>query len=204
LLDKETTFMFRKMSFLSLGLALCIGAACGSSTGATGTPTPGAALPSSSALASAAPAAPVAYEPCVLVTQQEATSLTGVNYGVGVDQTLNGLKVCIYGYQTTDVFEIGVAQAPDLATAQADEAQAQAQLQQAANNGLPVLQVQGVGDAAAETQGSITTSGTTFSASAIWVLKGTTYFGISDIAVNRAAPTAAAMQAQAVTVLSRL
>ena len=197
--------MFRKMTFVFLGLALTIGAACGSSTtGATGTPTPVGALPSASVLASAAPAQPVSYEPCALVTVSEATSLTGVNYGPGVDQTLNGLKVCIYGYQTTDVFEIGIAQAPDLATAQADEAQAQAQLQQAANNGLPVLQVQGVGDAAAETQGSISSNGTTFSASAIWVLKGTIYFGISDIAVNRPAPSAAALQAQALTVLSRL
>jgi hypothetical protein len=204
MLDKETTLMFRKMTFVFLGLTLTLTAACASSpTGATGTPTPGAASQPTS-VASAAPATPVSYEPCALVTQQEASSLTGVNYGPGTDVTANGLKECIYGSQTLDIFTIGIAQAPDLATAQADEAQAQAQMQQAANNGLPVVQVQGVGDAAAAVHGSFSSNGTTISAAGIYVLKGTIFFDISNIAANRAVPSAAAIQAQAVTVLGRL
>jgi hypothetical protein len=139
-----------------------------------------------------------------LVTAQEASSLTGVNYGPGTDVTANGLKECIYGSQTLNVFTIAIAQAPDVATAQADEAQAQALMQQAANNGLPVLQVQGVGDAAAEVQGSFSKGGATISASGIYVLKGAIFFEISDVAINHAAPSAAAIQAQAVTVLGRL
>jgi hypothetical protein len=138
------------------------------------------------------------------VTVQEASSLTGLNYGAGVDTVANGIKVCNYRYQTTDLLTVGVAKAPDLATAQAVEAQALAALQNGANNGLSVTQLQGVGDAAVLAQGSESSSGVTVTLAGIYVLKGTTFFGIADVGANHTAPSAASLQAQAMTVLSRL
>ena len=44
----------------------------------------------------------------------------------------------------------------------------------------------------------------TFNGAAFYALKGTTFFGFSDIALGHATPTLAAMQAEAQTILSRL
>jgi hypothetical protein len=204
MLGKETTFMFRKMSVMSLVLLLLsLVAACGSSpTATTGTPTPASASPSASN--SPASGTPVSYDPCVLVNAQEASTLTGINYSAGLEQLDNATKLCIYGNQTTDVFNIGIAQAPDLATAQADEAQARAALQKAAAGGLNFTEIQGVGDAAAVVQASRSTNGTTIALCGIYVLKGTIFFFITDVAVNHAVPSNADLQGQAMTVLSRL
>jgi len=192
--------MFRKLTFVSMWVLLSVVSACGSSsTASTGSPTPASPSPQASASAT-----PVSYDPCVLVTVQEASTLTGVNYSPGLEQPANGEKQCIYGYQTTDVFAVGIAQAPDLATAQADEAQARAFLQQTAGNGLTFVELQGVGDAAAVVQASRSANGTTLAICGIYVLKGTIFFFISDAAANHAVPNNAALQAQAVTVLGRL
>jgi hypothetical protein len=192
--------MFRRMSFVLMGALLSVGAACGSTTTAgTGSPTPTTSSPQPSASAT-----PVSYDPCVLVTVQEASSLTGVNYGAGLEQPANGEKQCIYGYQTTDVLMVGIVQAPDLATVQTDEAQARAALQQSAGNGLGFTEIQGVGDAAAEVQATRSANGTTLSVCAIYVVKGTIFFFITDFAANHAVPNNAALQAQATTVLGRL
>jgi hypothetical protein len=195
--------MFRKLSFVMLGLLVSVVAACGSSPTGSNPGTP-AATTVSQAASPLASAAPVSYDPCVLVTSQEASALTGVNYGPGRPDMANQIKECIYGYQTTDVFIVGVLQAPDLATAQAGAAQAQALAQQAAGNGLTVTQVQGLGDAATEAQGTFSASGTTLNVAGVYVLKGTVFFMITDVAANRAAPGTAALQAQATTVLGRL
>jgi hypothetical protein len=95
-------------------------------------------------------------------------------------------------------------QAPDLATVQTDEALAKAALQKSAGTGLTFVQLQGVGDAAAEVQASGSRNGTTISLCGIYVVKGTIFFLITDVAVNHAVPGNAALQAQAMTVLSRL
>ncbi|MGA7988569.1 MAG: hypothetical protein WCB51_09250 [Candidatus Dormiibacterota bacterium] len=196
--------MFRKMSVMSLVLMLLsLVAACGSSpTATTGTPTPASASPSASN--SPASGTPVSYDPCVLVNAQEASTLTGINYSAGLEQLDNATKLCIYGNQTTDVFNIGIAQAPDLATAQADEAQARAALQKAAAGGLNFTEIQGVGDAAAVVQASRSTNGTTIALCGIYVLKGTIFFFITDVAVNHAVPSNADLQGEATKVLSRL
>jgi hypothetical protein len=194
--------MFLKVIFMLFGLMLAVCTSCSSSP-TSGSTSPSAVASSPSPQPSTIPT-PVSYDPCILMTAQEATALTGVSYGAGKEDVANGLKECIYGYQTADVFQIGIAQAPDLATAQVDEQEAEAVLQQAANKGLPVTQVQGIGDAAAEVQGSLSRSGTTINLSAIYVIKGTIFFTINDVAVSRAAPSNAALQGQASTVLSRL
>jgi hypothetical protein len=182
-----------------MGVVLSITAACASSTNAsTGSPTP------TSSSQPSASAAPVSYDPCVLVNVHEASMLTGINYGAGREELANATKLCWYGYQTADVFEIGIVQAPDLATVQADEVQAKAALQKAASNGLVFTDVQGVGDAAAEVQATRSANGTTLNLCGIYVVKGTIFFFITDVAVNHAVPGNAALQGEAMVVLGRL
>jgi hypothetical protein len=193
--------MLRKLTFVSMWLLLSVASACASSsTAGTGTPTPtGASSPTSQPSGT-----PVSYDPCVLVNVQDASTLTGVNYPPGREDLQNATKVCTYGYQTRDVLEVGIVQAPDLATIQAEEAKAQAALQQQAGPGMSFTQVQGVGDAAYELQGSRSGNGNTLALSGIYVVKGLIFFFIADVAVNQAVPTSAALQDEAMKVLSRL
>jgi hypothetical protein len=187
--------------------------ACGgSSTAGNSTPTP-----SSAATAKASPsqsAAPTAIDPCQVVTSAEATALAGATFGAGQEETdSGGGKRCVYGSQTLNVFTVIVAQAADPATAQADWAQEEAKVQAALNQvaqGVSftftindVSNVAGA-DRAAVGSGSVTLSGQTISAAVIFVLKGANFFSFSDIAVGHAPPSAAAMEAQAVTSLGRV
>jgi hypothetical protein len=154
-------------------------------------------------------AAPTSLDPCQLVTSQEASSLAGTSYGAGREETTpGGGKICIYGYQTTNVFTVEVAQAPDVATAQAAKAQfladLQSKLQQVANEGLNVTQLPNFADGAVFAQANISLGGQTISGSSIGVLKGTIFFGFSDLVVGHGAPSSSAMQSQAQTVLGRL
>ena len=194
--------MIRKVSFMLLGLALTVGAACGgnSTAGATGTRTPAA---TSSPIASAS-AAPVSYDPCVLMPASEAQALTGVSYTAGKLDVSNNTKRCIYGSQTANVLTIGVLQAPDQGTAQAGKAQFEADLQSNAGGAYTVTQVQGIGDAADEAEGSVSTNGQTISGSAIYVMKGLVVFFITDLAVGKSVPSSAALQGEATTIVGRL
>jgi len=191
--------MLRKLTFVSTWLLLSTSACASSSTASTGSPTPASPSPQPSASAT-----PVSYDPCVLVNVQEASTLTGVNYPPGREDLGGATKLCIYGYQTKDVFSVGIVQAPDQATVQADEAKAQAALQAQAGNGLTFTQVQGVGDLAYEVQASKSANGTTIAISGIYVVKGTIFFFIADVAANQAVPSNAALQDEAMKVLSRL
>src|SRR6478609_6805747 len=110
--------MFRRTSLLLIGLLLSFGAACGSSPTASTSPSPDAS-PSSQPSPNATP---VSYDPCVLISQTEASTLTGANFGPGKEELAGATKLCIYGAQTKNVFEIGIVQAPDLATIQSEEA----------------------------------------------------------------------------------
>jgi pyridoxal/pyridoxine/pyridoxamine kinase len=190
--------MFRKLTFVSMWVLLSVASACGSTTTAsTGSPTPTSPSPSASAT-------PVSYDPCVLVNAQEASTLTGINYSAGMEQLANATKLCYYGSQTTDVFQVGIVQAPDLATVQAQEAEAKAALQATAGSGLAFIDLQGVGDAATVVQASKSVNGTTLSLCGIYVVKGTIFFFITDVAANHAVPNNAALQGEAMVVLGRL
>jgi hypothetical protein len=191
--------MLRKLTFVAFGLVLALGSACGSPTSNAGSsPTP---EPSPSPVASPTQ---TAYDPCILVTAQEASTLTGVSYGPGREDVANALKECVYGYQTHDVFTVGVAQAPDLATAQAAEAQGEAMISEAVGKGVPVTHVQGIGDAAAEIHTTVSSGGLTLHIGAIYVLKGTTFFMIVDVSDTTPAPSITALRSEAMTVLGRL
>jgi hypothetical protein len=121
-----------------------------------------------------------------------------------MEQLANATKLCYYGSQTTDVFQVGIVQAPDLATVQAQEAEAKAALQATAGSGLAFIDLQGVGDAATVVQASKSVNGTTLSLCGIYVVKGTIFFFITDVAANHAVPNNAALQGEAMVVLGRL
>jgi hypothetical protein len=205
----------------SLALAACssngassVQATVSPSATATATPPSGGggatATPSGTPAQSAeATGVQTALDPCQLVTNTEASQLTGATYGAGAESTTDdGLgKICTYGAQTTNVFMVIVAQAPDVATAKAQEAAAEANL----NANYPGVKVtittltdfQPNADAAAA-QGSGSVSGVTFGAIGIYLLKGATFVSFSDVEVNATAPTLDAMKAQAGTTLSRV
>ena len=149
-------------------------------------------------------------DPCQLVTAAEVNQLTGDNFGAtsGQESTTSGhAKICSYGAEGT-VFQVIVGVAPDVDTAKAGEQQAEAVLQKAAANGLKVTELPGFADGVADVAtltGSETVAGQTFAGTALYLLKGTTYLGMSDIATLGAkAPTAAQMEDQAKVTLTRL
>jgi hypothetical protein len=171
----------------------------------TATPTAAEASPSEAAGLPSETAAPTAIDPCVLVTSAEASTLAGATFGAGTEHTTKAnLRSCVYGAQTLNVFTVEVIQAPDLATAKAAEAAVEADIKAAATKGLTVTQVSGLGDNAVVGEGSATIGGVTAGVSSIGVLKGTIFFGFSDLVLGHAAPTSAALQAQARTCLTRL
>ncbi len=148
-------------------------------------------------------------DPCTLISNQEASTLTGASFGQGEEgSTPQGLKTCTYGANTMNIFTIDVVQASDVSAAQADKAQfladLQANAQQLASQGLNVTQLPDFADGAVKASADVSAGGISVSANAFGFLKGTIFFGFSDVAVGGTAPSDAAMQAEASTVLGRL
>ena len=204
--------------------AALVFAAC--TTGAGGTP--GASAPvvatqapaSSSPSASSAPAAasesqiaqatavPTSIDPCQLVTHADATKLTGAPFTEGQASTgENNVKTCEYGQEGV-VLTVTAAVAPDEATAKQNEAATKADLEKNAP-GLPIKVEELPGFApgvdAAVASGSASGGGLSYDGIAIYVLKGTEFFAITDIAtLGGGAPTSQQMQDQAKVALGRL
>jgi hypothetical protein len=190
-------------------------AACGSSAASAGAPTSEAtptATPTMAATDSPATAASLpadlptgvanSLDPCVLVSASEASALTGASYTAGkLETSAGGGKTCWYGSQTKNVFEVVVAQAPDVATAQKVKDTYLAEVG-AATGGLPIKPValSGLGDAAE----FISFSALSINAVGIYVLKGAIFFALVDEVTGAPAPTQAAMVAEAQAVLGRL
>jgi hypothetical protein len=203
---------------LLLGVVLT--AAC--STAATGGPT--ASLPFSQPLATPLPTAATsapptfpdatavvtALDPCQLVTTQEASTLAGATFGTGKESTTEGnAKICTYGGQTSNVLNVYVVQAPDVATAQKAEAAALAAAKAVAQKQAPGVsfsqtELADFADGALVISASATISGQTLAISGIYVLSGTTFFAITDVVLGQSAPTSDALQAQARVVLGRI
>jgi hypothetical protein len=215
--------MLRRAPLTALLATLLLAAACNAA--ATQSPSPESSTPAASptgsatveATASSAPeqsGVPTSLDPCQLVTASEASALAGASFTTNKeDTTSGGAKICVYGGQTLNVFQVLVAQAPDAATAQSQWTQLQAQAEDALKNGAPsgtnvslnVTDVTVAGaDKAAVATASATISGTTISISAIYVLKGATFFSFSDLVVGNAAPSSSALEAQAQTTLGRI
>jgi hypothetical protein len=146
-------------------------------------------------------------DPCTIVTADEASALAGVQLGPGQAGTTEGnARLCTYG-QAGVVFEVIAAEAPDVATAKAEEAAAEALIQKAVANGLTVTKLPGFADGAdaALLEGHLSAGTQKVDAIAIYVLKGKDYFGFSDVAtLGATAPSADAMEAQAMTTLGRI
>jgi hypothetical protein len=213
--------------------ALAVGACSGTSTAspvvsasaapvATEAPSIASMEPSASSPASEAPSAsaaaasdsaeptavPTAIDPCQLIPAAEASSLTGASFGDGKETELSGnAKMCVYGSETKNVFEVIVAVAPDVATAQAEEADAEAQLKSQAaqvNQGLTITKMPGFTTDSDAVLMELKPNSIGIDGRGIYVLRGTVFFGFNDLAVGGKAPTADAMKTEATAVLSRL
>jgi hypothetical protein len=144
-----------------------------------------------------------------LIDSQEASLYAGATFGPGLESTTSGGgRICTYGAETANVFMVEVAQAPDVATVKADKADFLATLQasaaQLAYGGLNVTELPDFADGATMGQLSTSVEGIAINGSAIGVLKGTIFFGFSDVVKGGAAPSSAAVQSEATTLLGRL
>ena len=212
-----------KVLSISLLMMLALLAACTSAApAATSTSLPSATpvtptatntpVPTATSAATAAPLStgkPIALDPCQLITSQEASTLAGASFGPGKEGTLgNNSRTCAYGSQTTNVFEIEVAQAPDVATAIAEEtdfiAEVNSSMQELSSGGFTVTKLPSYADGAISGQFSKTVNGVSLSGIDFAFRKGTVFFGFSDVVDDKAAPTLAQMQLMANTVLTRL
>lgn len=186
--------------------ALLLLAACSTGGGPSGSPS---ATPVTSASASAQA---TTLDPCQLVTAAEASALSGASFGAGIEESTGGTgKRCTYGSQTKTVFFVQVATAASAADAQAAFTAEEAKADAALTAGFPAqvsaqvtkADVSGLGDRAAVGTGSETIAGQTISGGVIYLLKGPNFLAFGDLTLG-AAPTAAALQAQAATSLSRM
>jgi hypothetical protein len=152
-------------------------------------------------------------DPCAVLPQAEAGTLLGVAAPAGQPETLEGGgKACVYPAGTNGVVNIVVAQATSASDANAlwdqERAKADQALQQALNSDVqlnPTLtDVSGIGDKASTASFSATVGPVTLSGSAIYVLKGPTFFGISAVRLGGTAPTADQLKAEAQKVLGRI
>ena len=199
---------------IKFGLTLLVGAAalaaCSPSTPTLAPTLPALPTLTAASTSAAAPAAPATgLDPCQLIPSQEASALAGASFGTGEEKTeIGGLKMCTYSAQSGNVFTVEAVEAPDLATAQGQEAQfmasLQAQLPQLSTNGMNVTQLPDLANGGIMGEASSSTSLGNISGSAIGFVKGTIFFGFSDIVQGGPAPTSAALQSEATTVIARL
>ena len=200
-----------------VGLAACSTGASPSPSAASVAPvTPAASVDESASAgtveseAAQATAVPTSVDPCQLVTAQEVSALTGATFSADAGQAAtdtNDVKTCNYGQEGVDV-TILASRAPDVATAKKDEDDAKADLQKNAP-GLPIkvddLPGFSPGADAVVVSLSMGGSASTYSGIAIYVLKGTDFFAITDIStLGFGGPTSAQMQDLAKVALGRL
>jgi ABC-type transport system substrate-binding protein len=230
----NTGTTIRSLAWSAIGLAAALSiAACTTGATTTSAPSPAAteaseapvtlppisAVPSASgAVASPEASTPEAtaqataiatsIDPCNIVTTDEVNTLTGAHFSSGKAKTdTNNVKQCTYGQQGV-VFMVTGAVAPDAATAKKNEADTKAELEAQAHN-LPFKLTELPGFApdtdAAVVEGSATVGGTKFSGVAIYVVRNTTFFALTDISTLGATPpTAAQMEDQAKVTLGRV
>jgi hypothetical protein len=165
------------------------------------------AEPSESALPSAVA---TDIDPCQLITADEAGKLAGVTFGSGKSSTSAGhVKMCTYSAPGPNLFSVEVAVAPDEATAKAAEAAEEKDLSdQAAQMADLHLALTKLPNFAPDTDAALleaaVKSPVAFGARAMFVLRGATFFGFSDIVVGGEPPSAQAMKDQATTALGKL
>jgi hypothetical protein len=148
--------------------------------------------PSESALPSAVA---TDIDPCQLITSADASSWVGVKFGAGKETTNeNNIRSCNYNAAGPNLFFVAVGIAPDVATAKAAEAAEEANLQSQAESmaklNLTLEKLPNFADNtdAAILQGGLSAAGEKVAARAMFVLRGTTFFTFSDIAINNGTP----------------
>jgi len=195
--------------------ALFVAACSSTSTAGTISPAPSVAASPTIGASPSAAAATTSMDPCQLVTQAEASQLAGTSYAAGKEETTSGGgRMCWYGAQTTNVFEVFVGAASSAGVAQAQWDNEKSQLQAAIEKGgsTPGLtlnanvvdtSIAGADRAAA---GSLSFSGNGFSiaGSVVYLLKGATFVAIANLVAGHASPSIPAMEAEAQIALGRL
>jgi len=173
------------------------GAAAPQSSASAGTPSP-----TQSAVAAIANA-------CQVLTQSEASALSGVSMPAGVQQPWGsgGAVKCGYTSGPVEAFVI-LDRASTAAEAQAQWDSEKANLQaQATPAGVSVTAtaVPGIGDRAEVFVGNATIGGVKNTIMAIFALKGATFVDLGDFALQGSTPpTTAALEAQAMTSVGRV
>ena len=201
----------------AIALAGCSSSSGGGSTASGGSVTTAPASsstspPAASPTTTSGNAVATALDPCQLVIRSEASSLAGVRYGPGKEETSGKGKECVYGAQTTNVFTVEVGQDASSDAAKADWNTAQAQAKALVAKKLPpgvhvalaTGDVSGVGDEASSVYGSAKIAGTAVGFSGFYALDNSTFFAFQDLAVGKAPPSVSDMTAQAKTTASRV
>jgi Protein of unknown function (DUF3558) len=208
----------RKILIVLAGGAALGVTACGGSSPAAGTgggsaaPVAAATSAASSAGASSQSGAASPLDPCQLVTSSEASALAGTTFGPGREEKTGGGKVCVYGYQTTNVFTVEVGQDKSASDARAqwsrEESQARSLLKNKVPAGISVhvrtADVDGLADRAATVYSKNQIAGHMFGISGIYLLKGGTVVAFQDLLLGGAPPSTSALESQARTTLSRV
>jgi hypothetical protein len=212
----------RKLLIVLAGAAALGLTACGGSSPA-GVGTGGGSSPSAAAATSAAAASPSAaasdsgvatsLDPCQLVTSSEASALAGTTFGAGRhENTKGGGRICVYGYQTSNVFTVEVGQDKSSSDARAQWSKAEAKARKLLSKKVPAgisvhvqtADVPGLADRAATVYSKNEIAGRKFGISGIYLLKGATVVAFQDLLLGGAPPSTSALQGQARTTLSRV
>jgi len=183
--------------------------ACSTATPAAPTAAPTAASTAAPVAAPLLTAAPVSLDPCALIPSDVASALAGASFGAGEQgSTEGGGRTCTYGAQTTNVFIVDVAQAPDEDTAKAYKAQfladLEAKAEEMAARGLETTELPDFADGAVTASLNLNVGGIAISGGAFGFVKGTIFVGFSDLVKGGAAPSAEALQAEAQSIADQL
>lgn len=184
--------------------------------GPTGQPVSQSTSPSSSPSATpprkvrktapvSASGAPTNLDPCQLVTQQEASSMTHAAFGPGKEEGNGVRKECVYGSETANVLSVYVVQAASTADAQAGWNQLLAEAQQAAGQAAGQIQLtpeSGVGDRAEWAE--LNLAAIHVQARGLAFQQGATGVYIIDLVKDGTPPSRADLSSEAQTVLGRI
>jgi hypothetical protein len=198
---------------LALALVACSAAQPGASSAGAGASQTNSQVPAASTTSEPPGESPstlptavaTVVDPCELLTAQEASTLTGTDYGAGKEATLpNHVRTCTYlnPPDPTQV-TVTVVQAPDVATAQAAKKQFVNTIKRKMPSDFTSTTFD-MADGGAILRASATESGMTLNVAAVFVLKGTISFGVSELVVGSQPASDDALKSLAQTVVGRL
>jgi hypothetical protein len=199
---------------VAAGLTACGGKA----KTAADTTTPPSSPPASHATSSSSPTDPPpssptsapkgtqnTFDPCQLVTQNEASTMSHASFGPGKEEGNNIRHECVYGAQTANVLSVIVLTGASNGDAQAEWDQLLAEAQSAAGQSANLLTLtpeSGIGDRAEWVELNLSQIGV--DARGLAFLKGSVGVYMIDVVKGGSAPSRDDLSAEAQTVLSRL